>query len=370
MDKILKRPELLFIIIGFIFGLAFLLITPKFGVADESGHYIRAKEVSQGILYNNPNDKNKVFTNISGYSPVMYIFSGNGAKLAEKINPKAEFYAGRLSNLIVWCLLMALAIHITPIFKWMFFFAALLPMSVYEGMSYSADSFSNAFSFLFFAYVFKLIFPYKPFSYKKDVPLLFIFTIIGALCKGIVSPVFLLFFLPIKKFKYPICFSLLIISLSIVYLWSSSNSAAIYPGVVPEVNKHFILSHPILYLEKILKTVVHFFPNYSGQMIGRLGPQSILLNKTIYQLTALVFLLSFVFIPQKFEVKPSLRAASFFIIVFYVIMTFTLMFVTWTLFDAKYIEGVQGRYFIAILPLSFLLFSRSSLRIAPPPEMH
>ena len=170
-----KKPEFIFIIFALIFGFFMLFITPKFGVSDEPAHFIRAKEVSQGILYNNlPENRtdNYQYHGASGYSPVMYSFAGVTLKFTQRFNEDFQFYAGRIANLIVWILLIALAIHITPIFKWAFFVTALLPMSVFEGMSYSADSFSNAFAFLYFAYIFKLIFNEKEFSYKKDFLLL------------------------------------------------------------------------------------------------------------------------------------------------------------------------------------------------------
>lgn len=171
----LKRPELIFIIFGLIFGLFMIFVTPKFGVPDENGHFARAQEVSKGILYNNLPQNRKddyQFHGASGYSPIMYAFSGLSLKITQKFDENIQFYTGRIVNLIVWILLIALAIHITPVFKWAYFIGALLPMSIFEGMSYSADSFSNAFAFLFFAYIFKLIFNDKEFSYKKDIPLL------------------------------------------------------------------------------------------------------------------------------------------------------------------------------------------------------
>ena len=105
-----KKPEFIFIIFALIFGFFMLFITPKFGVSDEPAHFIRAKEVSQGILYNNlPENRtdNYQYHGASGYSPVMYSFAGVTLKLTQKFNEDFQFYAGRIANLIVWILLIA-----------------------------------------------------------------------------------------------------------------------------------------------------------------------------------------------------------------------------------------------------------------------
>ena len=94
--------------------------------------------------------------------------------------------------------LIAFAIRITPVFKWLFFFTALLPMSLYEGMSLSADSFNNAFAFLFFAYIFKLIFEKKELE-RQDYALLVSLSVLSAFTKGGIYPVFLSFFCLLKS---------------------------------------------------------------------------------------------------------------------------------------------------------------------------
>lgn len=202
----LNHPEIIFAVFAFAFGILIIFLTPFNEVPDELTHYVRAKEVSQGKLYNKPPEKmteaelstsTYKFHGASGYSPLMYTASALGIKIFPD-----NIYAGRICNLLVWILLITVAIRITPVFKWLFMFTALLPMSIYEGMSYSADSFSNAFAFLFFAYIFKLIYQEKEFSYKKDLPLLSLFSTIGALSKGIILPLFLVPFIPIKKINF------------------------------------------------------------------------------------------------------------------------------------------------------------------------
>lgn len=357
----LKKPEFIFAIFGLIFGIAILFITPKFGVADETAHYLRAEEVSQGKFYNNvPENRNDSykFHGASGYSPIMYTFSGTALKLTRNFDENIQFYSGRIANLIVWILLISIAIHITPVFKWAFFITALFPMSIYEGMSYSADSFSNAFAFLFFAYMFKLIFNKKEFSCKKDLPLLTIFTITGALCKGIMFPLFLLPFVPVKR-KYLLTIILLLLALTTSCLWSSHNYTAITPGGDYELNKSFIQQYPIQFLQIFCHTYftngIHLF----GQAIAKLGWQCIKLHSGIYALITLVFFSSLIFIPEKFTIKPSYRISAFLIFTLYTISLSCLMFCMCHRQFDTIIMGIQGRYFISVIPLIFMMFANN-----------
>jgi len=170
----IKKPEFIFIIFAFIFGLLFMFLTPYNMVPDEISHLRRSCEVADGILYSKEPvqsvkcdkylekeiavERDGHVYPVSAYPPLLYAFSALGLKVGEIWGGYAMFYLARFFNLLCWIGLIALAIRITPVFKYLFLFAALLPMSLYEGMSVSADSFNNAFAFLFFAYVFKLIY--------------------------------------------------------------------------------------------------------------------------------------------------------------------------------------------------------------------
>lgn len=359
-------PEIIFILFGLIFGIILLFVTPRYEVPDEGGHYTRAIEVSNGQFYNNPQKPRPNFkvNNISGYSPVMYIFSGIGLKLTSGFNEQIQFYTGRFCNLLIWVTLIALAIHITPVFKWQFFIIALLPMSIYEGMSFSADSFSNAFCFLFFAYIFKLIYEKDTFSIKKDLPILTLLTIIGALCKGIIFPLLLVPFIPIKKHKLTIFLFLLLISISISLSWSTHNFIAIRHNINPELNKYFILHYPHLFIQKVINTCVYHINDWSRQLIGVLGLITIQLDRIIYNLTIIIFICSFIFIPEKYDIKLEHKIVGTLAFIIYVFLTNTLLYYTWTPIDSKYIEGIQGRYFISVTPLIFILLGQNVYKIS------
>lgn len=359
----LNHPEIIFVIFALIFGFLMIFITPFNQVPDEYAHYLRAKEVSQGKLYNKPPEKmtkDELNTNTynfhgaSGYSPLMYTASGISLKLFPDIQ-----LIGRFANLLVWILLIAIAINITPVFKWQLFFIALLPMSLYEGMSYSADSFSNAFAFLFFAYIFKLIFHEKEFSYKKDIPLLLLCGITGALSKGIILPLFLLPFVPIKKQKSIIILSILSAVFITSYLWSSNNYLATPSVTHTELNKYFIIHSPAAFLIILINTIVYFGNEWIIGVIGILGNLTIRLDRIIYYLTVTMFFCSIIFIPEKYKIKLSHRITAGAAFISYIFIICVLLYIMFTPFAYNKIVGIQGRYFISALPLLFVLFGQN-----------
>lgn len=147
-DMWIKKPEFIFIIFSFIFGLIMMFVTPPYLVPDEAAHLMRACEVADGIMYNKAPAQNvecdryiqkgmnfvrpEKMHQCTGYSPVMYTFSALGLKAGMLWGGKVMFYLGRFANLLAWIILTALAIRITPVFKFPFLFAALMPMTLYE----------------------------------------------------------------------------------------------------------------------------------------------------------------------------------------------------------------------------------------------
>lgn len=353
MDKILKKPELVFIIYALIFGFILLFkVLPIQSVLDGGDHFRRAVEVSHGIMF--ATDKNSW---VAGYSPVLYFASALGFKIFQ------AFHAGRIFNLLVWIILIASAIKITPVFKWLFVFTALMPASLFLGMTYSADSFSNAFSFLFFAYLFRLIYGSKEFSYLKNCTILTIFTTIGAFCKGALAPLLLIPLIKIKKYKYLILSILAFLGISLLGLWSSINHGTIPDTVNPALNKSFILHNPLSYLYILFKTIITSIPGWAYGCIGFIG--WVLMEKNLIVFSLIMYIASLFFIPAEVEIKLAQRLWAFVILLLYTIMTCTLLFFIYTPYGSNEIYGVQPRYFIQVIPLLFIILSAGKL---PPPR--
>jgi uncharacterized membrane protein len=381
MLKKLVLPEIIFLIFGFVFGLIILTITPPNLVPDETAHTIRACEISEGHLYNKTPYSNNacynklhsakilptvnmgIFQGASGYSPINYLASGIGLKIFKHAEPNLMYFAGRFFNFILWLMLTFFAIRITPVFKPQFLFCALLPMNIYMGMSYSADSLSNAFSFLFFAYLFNLIFKDETVQ-KKDILIVYLLSIIGAFCKGIIYPILLL---PLAKYKncrqkWFITLSALIISFGLLYLWQSINYTNIGIFANYEYNHNILIHKPLIFLGLLGKTLGLNLSGYVRGTIGTLGWAHIEFPIWVYVFTTILFFISFIFMPEK-KIKLGHRFAAAGIFIGVVTFIHALMFCTWTAPNSNMITGLQGRYFVQLLPLTFLILGNNIVRI-------
>ena len=383
--KILNKPEIIFLLIGLVMGILMLFVSPPFSVPDEIAHFHRAMEIANGNFYT-PSDyeitemdvkysETEQFEDIkniaghphyiSGYSFIMYVFSAIGIKLAWFIsdNPYLAFYIARFFNLFMWLAMIYLAIRITPVFKWQFLIFALLPMSVFEGMSVSADSFTNAFLFLFFAYMFKIIFTNDTVISCKDKVIYLFFSVISALLKGIlIYPEFLILYIKDKcKLKYFI--AAIMLSLLIIGIWGSLNLGTLPApdDVDSDYNKYLLLHKPLWVIYFSLKSLIISSIYYIKGFIGIFGNTEVRLNGFIYFFTFLLLSLSFIFLPEN-KISKNLKLISILMCVFY---TFTLLiveFLLWTPVGHPHVRGMQGRHFYYILPLFFLVFTNQRFK--------
>lgn len=410
--NLVEYPEIIFIIISLIFGLAILFLTPPFRVADEPVHFLRAIEVSNGNFYNSyykyknlykncdnnyfssihyikakkllpnelkdynipiPNKKVLTLHNATGYSPIMYLVSGSGVNIAKTMNKNLlfAFYLARLFNLIFWTSIIALSIKITPIFKYPFLFCALLPMSIFQGMSVSADSYTNAISFLFIAFLFSLIYSKQEIK-PRHLAVFASLSLLSSLAKISIFPIFLFLIIPNAKFKnlkfqkFTFFILILFLNLLLISLWQKINYTNIRSLVDFEMHRQIILNHPMWVLNYLIKTLFYKINNtyfLLDEIIGVLGWLNISFQPWLYNSVLFVFVSMFIFI-KEFGVKISHRILSLLIICVFILSVFILMYLLWDDPRTELIEGVQGRYFIQILPLVFLLFAQNKINFS------
>ncbi len=399
LNKILEKPEIIFVILAFIFGSTFLFIAPPFEVPDEPHHLLRACEVADFIFYSkvpvqytkydkyfqnidrsqyikkNPSEQKnilkrdkKIFHAGARYSPLMYIPSSLAIKIGSLFtnNGNILFYLGRFLNLIVYILLATFAIKLTPVFKYPFTYVALLPMALYEGMSYSADSFNNGFAFLFFAFIFYLMFRKREIS-KKDFSILSVFSIIGAFCKGLVYPLALLPFIPASskefKLKKGLCIGILIfITLIICQIWVAMNPKNLNPDYYVINNSFWLLKEPFETFNKVCITTMFNFRSYFCQMIGVFGWLHIYLNSGVYIIAFISFFSMFVFLKEKISFRLKVIALLVFLFAYFIAQYNFLIY--WSNPVSKIISGFQGRYLISMLPLLFIAFANNKFNFS------
>jgi uncharacterized membrane protein len=198
-----KKIEYIFGTIFFIFGIAFVFVTPPIYSVDESSHFYRSYQVSrfqpistnvgseaggnipadmthfvvtviqqhaQGFTFEDTKniagltlDERKMdrveFTNVATYPFIDYVPQAIGLRIGSIFSNSILFqlYAARLCNLIFLGICLILALRFIPRGKSALFALGLLPMTLYAGSSMSADAFVIGSVALFTAYLFRLL---------------------------------------------------------------------------------------------------------------------------------------------------------------------------------------------------------------------
>ena len=421
------KPQKIFLFFALIWGTLTVFVTPPFQVPDEPAHFFRSYQIANGGFIpetrNNlvggfvpsslmqtinlfsgiafhPENKSEFenirkslsiplnreiksfgfFPNTGLYAPVTYTAQSLAIVTGQLFNlqPIILLYLGRLFNLLSWIIIIYFAIKITPIYKWLFLLMALMPMSLFQAASISADVFTNSISFLFIASIFKLAFEKNTSFKKKDLYLLISLLVLLTMSKYVYSFLLILFFIiPLSKFEtkknyikttlYLFIFTALTLSIGIYFvkqIYGTVDPNVNYYGNAPEtpiVNPNLQIQYILTHIFDYLKTIILSFwilkEFLVNSFIGNLGwldtPLPIL-----YILIAVSLLCLLAITENNKNIFISVKSKFILLVCFgIIILTLaTLLYLTWTPVGKSVISGLQGRYFIPIIPVFLTLF--------------
>ncbi len=395
------KVENVFLAIAIIFCVLMYLAMPITKAHDEEIHGYRIFEYASGKLINNGKSvtlsegilealHNKQFYHniflhdntystqtskvtyeyrMSHYSPISYLphILGVCTSSIFTSNAMVQVYVARLFNMIACITMLYFAIKIIPYGKNMLFLIALIPIAIEGYISLSADGIAISSSILFISYILKLREDKNAVIGYKQIMILTILSIVVAISKIVYFPIVLFsFILPKEKFKNNkkwiplIC--IFVISVIIDVLWYYYGMEEITFGRTEEVSSHTfqgIMMQPITYIKQVLYTIVYRFNNYFNELFG--GKLEYNENVTIPIFPYLIAL-GTILISRNKE-KQSYNFYNFekillsIIIVSIIILVISSMYIDWSPIESAYIAGVQGRYFLPILPLITLLFA-------------
>lgn len=423
----MQSVEKVFLTITLFFGLIFAFINPPFQSPDEHEHLAKMFGYTNGVLrYQKLNHKcglilpesllklknfyaplqSNVYASTSisvhkqalklsldpektvfvyhyppSYLPISYfpIFIFLKIFVLLKLPPLIILYLLRITELFLYTGLMWYAIRITPVKKWLFAFLGMLPMAVYIASSINTDALVIPLCFIFSAYTFK--FAYED-SIKtitlKHLSILSVLLFVITICKLAYLPLCLLFFvIPKEKFSgifHRAKYSCLLFASGFfafaLFMWygMSNFSGAIASSAISmsESSSNLlthILFHPVFYLERIWTTASHLYYEYLSSFIGCFGWLDTFLPSLMVKLY-LLFLLFAAVVDTNKENKIKLSDKFIFFIIF--IISFVVIFLSGFLTFKKlypYIIGIQGRYFLPLAPVIFLIFSNNKFKI-------
>lgn len=328
----------------------------------KSWEKIKYNDVIDSLSIDLDNDKAKIdLSTVAVYSPTQYIPQVIGIYVGKVFSniPMIMAYIGRFFNMAFSIVMLYLALKFTPVGKKIFLSISYFPILM-EGMtSFSPDAMTISVAFLFIAYVLKVAFSENKVKIR-DLVILAILGVILSLCKIVYLPMILLIFIiPKEKFNSKkakwislICIFILCVVVNLVWLNIASKYLFTYKDGETREQVKYVLTEPIQYIKTLVYTSSENFGDYLTSMVGSSmtwGEAVSISSITIY-----VLLSSFIF-ASVFEKKISLSKFQVFIIASVIVATilliFTSLYVQWTPYKSPIIKGVQGRYFIPIVPL-------------------
>jgi uncharacterized membrane protein len=414
--------EQAFLFVSLLSGMLMLIVTPPFQIADENTHFLRAYHVSKGNMAAEnhagdnqsggifpvnlltltgqltgdipfrPHNKQSVgniisffafelepentrFNNYysSMYPPMPYIPAALTLAVGRTLElpPLVLFYLGRFTNLLTSVLLIALAIRVTPYGKWVLFLTALIPVTIFQRSSLSADTVTITFSFLLIAFFLWYAFGDQPSLRRQDILILAVLTLCLALSKPPYFLLILLYFLiPVRKvgtrWRYIALFALLVVLTGVcLSIWSFATSdLQISLPTEPSVQVESILSNPLRFAWLVVYDYSYNAWSYLATGIGVLGWLDTSMP-SLFTLSYAGMLLAVALIDSTATVRIDIWHRLVMMGVWLLILgsISAALYITWTPVGKDVIAGIHGRYFIPALPLFLLVLNTQAISL-------
>ena len=310
------------------------------------------------------------FAGTEGYNPVAYIPYIAAAAIGRlfKLDFPDMLLFMRWFGLATFTAIAAYSIAVTPALKWAFVLIALLPVSLYNRSVLSADGAALSTALTVTALCLRA-------AGGTTAGRVWERSLWMTLCALSKQPqiVFLLLELMVYRVKelprqWLRVASVVLPSVILSPMWVFAVSAEIAAWRLQEEGhrppEHFdplwkllyMWDHPYHFPLAAWRALSGWGDRLWQELIGIVGWQDILLPTWTYvALTVLLFLVPF----QKLQVSGATRARvaviTGLVVLSYVILVYLIFFLTYTPLDVDHVQGVQGRYFVIVLPVAAIL---------------
>lgn len=392
----IPRPVMLYVAISLSFGALYAMVTPPGAVTDEYAHVAKAAKMANGAFLGTTD--NRLFPNIhamygrfDGYLNPSVHFSGmqlinqlqepvpchsttsNLPSGADSYSPTlyvmpAAAYAfscatgqdlgvflllARLGNLLLATLLIALGIWATVRARWVLFVCALLPMSIYQIASVSADALYIATSLAWLGAVCGVI--------EERIPVRRALWILGPLALFLAfskpGAAWVLIAIVFARPAYlrqagsfipaAVKYMLIPFAIHIAWVMYASSSATPLQGVDPAANLARMIESPLDVIRLFFNTFVSTYGLWIiKSMLAALGWLDVSLAKASY-LGLLFCLAASVFMGRPAPRTPLSNIAWGWVFAAGAVAMLSLpLYLFWSGEGSVIIMGLQGRYFI------------------------
>lgn len=424
-NRIIKiSPEILYITLAIPFGLSLAIITPPMFTPDEQAHYWRIYQISEGNLladkkgedyggelptslldlfmitreykpfestnsidfdlgnlieiYKEPLNVDQksfiVFNNSAVYTPVPYIPQSIGVFIGRvlELSPALIMLFGRITNLLVACLLTFYAIKKIPVLKWTLVLIALFPMVVAQYSSLSADALTISIIFVYISLILDITIKsmQNPFiiPYRELISIVIIGLILSLSKQSYFIILFLIYLLPVSGFKFRwkgyLFYTSIFLVLTILpsLLWNQFAKDYLNYGDPNYLNNRisYILNKPFDYAYLL---VFDFYKTngfyYFDSAFGRLGWINIFMSFLFHTIPYYVLTILSALVNWKHTINFKTKIFLSLIITANVSFIATMLFLTWSRTFTS-LDGIQGRYLIPFLLLFALMLSNKN----------
>ena len=416
------KPEQAFAVIAISLGIIFCFVMTPLSIPDEQVHYQSAfklsnylsfqwndlehapayyfdyhglgghSNVSSGYvrimneLFSRPTGEQLAMAPVYGPLgyPLMLLPQAVGITIGRlfRANFLITFYLGRLTNLLFFVGCVSLAIRKTPRFKLLFFMYGIMPMALHQAASFSYDAFINGLAVLLFAYILKAA---DGEGYIKTKELISIAILGAALAPAKViyaTMLLLVFIIPARRFKSLKAYWISIIAIglcaaAIVIIFQLRGIVAVSASEGPTANWEGgvnysiadIIQNPGRMAEVYFGSFQYRIEDWLVQAVGRLFSGHTL---PVDAILARVYMLLLMLAACHSDTKWAVTAwERFLFIVSSLLPLLLVMFVMmtcWTSNTRDFIQGIQGRYLVPMIPLLCMSLNNGMVRAHKPVE--
>ena len=323
------------------------------------------------------------FPSSAQYSPVLYVPQTIGIRVGRMVSRSlgAMVTVGRLFNLAAYIIMVMIAIKIAKKGKWVYVVVGLFPVAIQQAASLSADVMTIGLSFITIAFIHSLFLQKDKMQNIQWLQLLILAATISLTKQTNAVLLLPLVFLPARLFKDFKAKAVCIVSVGAISLFTIISWYLIIkhqyhnlnitletgiPNVVPETQLKNIISHPLSFLKILFKSFV--FEGFKGMptadvyWISSFGAFSWFTYKLPLTFVILGYALLLLILLNNDSEEKGEKLAQTAIIqtgtyILYVVMIAVALYITWTTLGAAQVSGIQGRYFIPVIPLLIPLFA-------------
>ena len=292
----------------------------------------------------------------SWYTPVPYAPQAMAGLVMRLfgLRPFLVFYLGRLLNLAAALALMAMAMRAAPEHATMLAAVTLLPMTMAQFASWSADALTIALAALLIALLLGERAP------RGAIVVAFVL----ALCK----PAYFLIALLALHTRWRrgvkaavIGASALGTVLALAYARIGAYAQRMFDPIDPAAQLRCLISDPMRFVRAVGHDVPSHGRMYMEQLVGRFGG-GVQVGMPSWAIVAEILLLLAVAVFGRAKARPTVGG----IVVLSGIGIFLSQFLIWSVACGEVVEGVQGRYFLPLLPLALTLPAFARFRVPAP----